>query len=133
MKASPSFDVRVGKIGEEYPTRWVEDDALGRGIPFDRYLRMLKNNEEKPHIVTFDEIEAWAVGHHMQFTAHREEVMKYLPDPTNKLMGMMKEWDNAMDHAGILQLATFERTCRHMGNVIDQSIVNDAIEMELVL
>ena len=69
----------------------------------------------------------------MQFLARCKEVRKYLPKPTNRLMGMMREWDVAMDNAGILQLATFERTCRHMGNVMDQNIINDAMEMELVL
>ena len=48
-------------------------------------------------------------------------------------MGVMREWDVAMDSGGVIQLATEIRTCRHMGNVLDNSIVNDAIDMELVI
>jgi len=133
MKASPSFDVSVGEIGKEYPMQWLEDDGLCRGILPEQYLKIVKDEEVEPLIVDYYSTKAWAVGHHMQFLANREEVMKYLPKPTNKLMGMMREFDTAMDKAGILQLCTFDRTCRHMGNVMDQQIVNDAIEMELVL
>lgn len=143
MKDSPSFKVEEAKVGEEYPMRWMEDDGICRGITPEQYLKIVKKEEVAPNIVTYEPtifiphvpngIKAWAVGHHMQLTGNRKEIMKYLPKPTNKLMGMMREWDNAMSDAGILQLCTFERTCRHMGNVMDQQIVNDAIEMELVL
>lgn len=133
MKDSPSFDVSTGEVGKEYPMKWLEDDGICRGLPPDEYLKIVEDEEVKPLIVNYYGTWAWAVGHHMQFLAHRKEVMKYLPEPTNRLMGMMREWDVAMDDAGILQLATFDRTCRHMGNVMDQDIVNDAMEMELVL
>ncbi len=133
MKDSPSFDVSLGKIGKEYPMKWLEDDGICRGIPPEEYLKIVKDEEVKPLIIEWQGVKAWAVGHHMQFLARRKEVKKYLPKPTNRLMGMMREWDVAMDNAGILQLATFDRTCRHMGNVMDQDIINDAMEMELVL
>ncbi len=133
MKASPSFKVKEGKVGREYPMRWLEDDGLCRGISPKDYLKVVEKEKVKPLIVNYDGTNAWAVGHHMQFLANRKEVLKYLPEPTNKLMGKMREWDVAMDNAGILQLCTFDRTCRHMGNVMDQRIVDDAIEMELVL
>lgn len=133
MKDSPSFDVCTGKVGKEYPYKWLEDDGICRGFTPDQYLKIVEDEDVKPLIVDYYGTKAWAVGHHMQLLAYREIVMKYLPEPANKLMGMMREWDIAMDDAGILQLATFDRTCRHMGNVMDQSIVNDAIEMEITL
>jgi len=129
----PAFSTRVGEIGKDYPMRWLEDDCLCRGMTVETYLQIVKDEEIKPLIVKWGDTEAWAVGHHMQLIAKRKTVMEYLPKPTRKFMGMMREWDVAMDNAGVIQLATLDRTCRHMGNVMDQSIVNDTIGMGLVL
>jgi len=133
MQNHDEYDVRLGEVGKEYPMRWLEDDGLCRGIPPKEYLKIVKKDNVEPWILKYEGIEAWLVGHHMQFTAKRRIVKKYLPKPSKALMGQMREWDVKMDKEKVLQLATFERTCRHMGNVMDQQIVDDAIEMELVL
>jgi len=133
MRALDAFDTRVGEIGKDYPMQWLEDDCLCRGMTIENYLQIVDDEKIKPLIVKWGDTEAWAVGHHMQLIAKRKTVMEYLPKPTRKFMGMMREWDVAMDNASVIQLATFERTSRHMGNVMDQSIVNDAIEMGVVL
>lgn len=122
----------------DYPRDWMEDDALCRGIPMERYVEICENAVEGEIVPvkvkdTTSEAEAWAVGHHMQFLGDREVLKRFLPTPKKALMGFMRDWDVALDNAGATQLATIDRTCRHMGNVLDNSIVDDAIGMELVL
>lgn len=128
---------KVEKLSwEDYPKDWLEDDALGRGLTIEGYVDIIRNAKEgqiEPYKVFRGELGGWAVGHHMQFTAVRKHVFRHLPIPGRELMGVMREWDVTMDTEGVIQLATEIRTCRHMGNVLDNSIVNDAIKMELVI
>ena len=131
----PDYEVKNIKW-QDYPKDWLEDDALGRGIPLETYLDIIKNAKEgeiKPVQFFNGELGAWGVGHHMQFTGVREPLLLCLPSPGRELMGVMREWDVAMDIAGLTQLATLDRTVRHMGNVMDNSIVDDVIGMELVI
>jgi hypothetical protein len=119
-----------------YPADWLEDDALGRGIALQDYIKIIKNATEgeiRPIQIHNGELGVWGVGHHMQFSATRRDVQQHLPVAGKELMGVMREWDVAMDLAGLTQVATLERTTRHMGNVMDNSIVQDAIDMELVI
>jgi len=130
-------EIKVEKLDwTDYPESWLEDDALGRGLPLEGYIDILRNAKEGqiiPVKVYNADLGAWAVGHHMQFTGVRGAIAPFLPKPGRELMGVMREWDVRMDTGGLSQLATLERTTRHMGNVMDNSIVGDAIGMELVI
>jgi hypothetical protein len=137
MEKDKDITVRV-LDWKDYPRDWMEDDALCRGIPMDRYIEICESAVEGQIVPIqvkdkVSEAEGWAVGHHMQLLGDREVLLNHLPPPKVALMGFMREWDVNMDKAGSIQLATLERTCRHMGNVLDNSIVDDALQMELVL
>ena len=109
---------------------------MGRGIPLQSYIEIIENATEgqvAPTQVYSKDHGAWAVGHHMQFTGVKESIRGHLPAPGRELMGVMREWDVAMDLGGLSQLATLQRTTRHLGNVMDNTIVSDAINMELVI
>jgi len=118
---------------EDYPKDWLKDDALGRGLPRTKYIRLITKAKVRPVQVLRGGRKAWAVGHHMQFTAIRDAICPYFSISGRELMGGDTERDVAMDAGGLSQLATLERTTRHMGSTLDDSIVNDAINMELVI
>ena len=72
-------------------------------------------------------------GHHMQFLAKRESVLKFLPDCNNKMMKTAASpWNKAIDAAGLLQITTSDRVCRHIGNILDESIIEDSRKMGLL-
>jgi hypothetical protein len=128
---------KVKKLNwKAYPSDWLEDDALGRGIPLSDYIDIIENAKEgeiRPVQFDREQLACWGVGHHMQFTARRGKIQEFAPHVGRELMGVMREWDVSMDTGGLTQVATLERTTRHMGNVMDNSIVQDAIDMELVI
>jgi hypothetical protein len=130
-------DIKVEDLSwKKYPKDWLEDDALGRGLDLKGYERLIEKSKEgeiRPFRAHQDGLSAWGVCHHMQFTGRRLALLETLPEPGRELMGVMREWDVAMDLVGMTQLATAERSTRHMGNVMDNSIVSDAIKMELVI
>jgi len=75
---------KVEKLSwEDYPKDWLEDDALGRGLALESYLDIIRNSKEGqivPYKVFRGKLGGWAVGHHMQFTAIRRNVFKFLPE-----------------------------------------------------
>lgn len=113
--------------------RWIELDAMGRGLPMANYLEAPEAQRSMFKVDITDELTAWAVGHHMQFIGKRKILQEALPKCQMRLMGRMREMDYNLVDAGYWSLATEEPTCRHMGNVMDNTIVDETLDMELVL
>jgi glycosyltransferase involved in cell wall biosynthesis len=115
---------------------WIELDAMGRGITMEYYLSADESKRDMKTITLkteSDEYTAWAVGHHMQFIAERQAIVDALPPCKLQLMGRMRDLDYALQENGVWSLATYVPTCRHMGNVMDNAIVNECIDMGVVL
>jgi len=118
------------EVGQWFPREWLEDDAMGRGMPIELYLKVHGDDEI---LLKTGTVEAFGHGHHCQFLGYRDLLLEHLPDSNQMAMGRMREWDNAIQDSGLYQITTKNRTARHMGNVLDSVIVNEVIEMGLVL
>lgn len=72
-------------------------------------------------LLEYKGVKAWAHGHHMQFLAYAETIRPYLiPN------GFMLQYDyinSRVADDGYLELTTFDRTCHHIGNVIDETVL----------
>jgi glycosyltransferase involved in cell wall biosynthesis len=113
--------------------QWIEDDAICRGLTPELYMSVHGEDEQVMVKDSISELEWWDHGHHMQFTGNREVLLKAMPDCENRLMGRMREWNTQVQSGGYKQITTIDRTCRHMGNVLDNTIVQEAIQMGLVI
>ncbi len=110
-------------IGKRIPREWEIDFANSIERDVDRHLGMV--DQENDIVLEYRGMEAFATGHHMQYTAFKDKVKPQIVTGLN-LMGAQKDFDHAVDDAGWLRLSTIERTTRHIGNVIDETIVEVA-------
>jgi hypothetical protein len=72
-------------------------------------------------LLTYNRLKAYAAGHHCQFIGRVKTLsplMRY--DPV--AMGSDRPFEKAIDEAGLLRLTTYERTTRHIGNILDKSL-----------
>ena len=76
---------------------------------------------EPDYLITYNGVKAWAHGHHASFTCYKERIEPLLLDSVT-LMDGEHILDKAINDAGMLRLTTFERTWRHMGNILDEDI-----------
>lgn len=100
--------------GTFIPDGWEEQYALSTGK-----AKPAKQKDEA--MLTYRGVRAFATAHHCQFVARVGDVLpmtKFVRQYTTPEI----EFDNAVDAAGILRLATIERTTRHMGNILDPDL-----------
>lgn len=108
--------------GRFLPDEWEDDFALsvGREIQWHRdYTR-----SDVDWLITFREKQAYATSHHCQFIGYAETIGKVL-QYDRYAMGDERPFDDALDSVG-LRLATVDRHCRHMGNVMDEKLVEES-------
>jgi hypothetical protein len=110
-------------IGKRIPEEWEIDFAHSIERDVDRHLGMVR--QENDIVLEYDGMEAFGTGHHMQYMGFKDKLRPHIVQGLN-LMGSQKEFDHAVDEAGLLRLSTIERTTRHIGNVVDQDIVDVA-------
>jgi len=81
--------------------------------------------------VTYKGMQAYLTAHHCQWMGYAgrlAKLMKY----DYKAMADDKPFDESIDNAGFLRLATTERFVRHMGNILDDDIKEHAHAMRLL-
>lgn len=115
-------DVKVGKFIDE---QWDRDFCASIGREYEEQLKTTINDMD--YIVSYKGLTAFATAHHCQYIAYAGVLAKF-PEWTTKLLSPERGLDDAVDNAGLLRLTTRQRFARHMGNVIDDDIREDAVE-----
>jgi hypothetical protein len=109
------------QIPVEIPERWVADWAESTGREPGEALAQAK--EFNPALLEFQGVKAYAAANHDQFLTRKEVMLEVLPKEwSGNLMGQMIEIDEAMNKRGYLRLATADRTCQHIGNILSEDI-----------
>ena len=72
-------------------------------------------------LLEYKGVKAWGHGHHMMLTAFRDRIEPFLL-PSETLIDLAN-FNVRIGEAGYLQLTTYDRTCCHIGNTIDETIV----------
>jgi len=115
------------EIGRFIPDRWEDDYAisLGRDIDFHRTY-MMNDMDYRVTYTKYDKkYQAFLTAHHCQWLGYAgrlSKLMKY----DYQAMADDKPFDNSIDNAGLLRLATTQRYVRHIGNVLDDDIKDHA-------
>jgi hypothetical protein len=128
------YTITWGKIhgtvsaGKFIPSAWDKDfcNSIGR----DRASHLDLTRNEKDIIISYQGMEAYATAHHCQFIGYSDIIGRYTTW-TDEALNDEKIFDDMIgrDH---LRLTTTERLCRHIGNAMDQSIIEDAEKLGLL-
>lgn len=106
------------------PQEWEDDfaESVGRDPKGHRDYTV----KDIDYRITYNGVSAYATAHHCQFVARAETVARLL-QYDGMAMGDERAFDIEMDKLG-LRLATIERLTRHIGNVIDQRMMQEIIQ-----
>jgi hypothetical protein len=72
-------------------------------------------------LLDYSGIKAYATGHHCQFIGYADVVGNFVEYNTQATADE-RPFEQAIDQAGLLRLTTFERTTRHIGNILDPKL-----------
>jgi glycosyltransferase involved in cell wall biosynthesis len=123
---TPGVTVRSGKL---IPDAWEQDFCKSVGRDWQKHRTATRFNMLNDTLIEYNGVRAWGHGHHMQFLAYRDVIAPFLKRG-EVLLDNKHLFNVPVDDAGYLQLTTHKRTAVHIGNEIDQSIVNIQKEWE---
>jgi glycosyltransferase involved in cell wall biosynthesis len=107
------------------PDSWEIEWANSTGRDPAEHLE--KTKDKLDLILKLNKIEVFAGANHFQFLAPRDVLINTLPSEWDgRLMGEMKELDEAVDQQGLLRLSTVDRFVKHMGNVVSDELKLEA-------
>jgi hypothetical protein len=87
------------------------------GRTWEKYAE--ETNGLQDSLLTYKDVSALVSAGHHQFVAYRDVIRQALPATwTGRLMGKMRELDDAIDKAGYLRLNTPLPVTRLLGNVV---------------
>lgn len=95
--------------------------STGRGVE--------ANEEIADIILRYNNQSAYATATHFQFVAPRSLLLRALSSDklikwSGRMMGQMREMDEAVDALKVLRLTTINRLVRHIGNTLTPDLVN---------
>jgi glycosyltransferase involved in cell wall biosynthesis len=97
--------------------RWEEHYIENMGRTWEKYAE--ETNGLQDTLLTYKDVSALVSAGHHQFVAYRDVIRQALPATwTGRLMGKMRELDDAIDKAGYLRLNTPLPVTRLLGNVV---------------
>jgi glycosyltransferase involved in cell wall biosynthesis len=129
LSAHPGVEVTQGCL---IPREWEEDYINNMGRTWESYAEEIKGLEEKDVVFKFNGVEAFASAGHHQFVAYRQTILQVLPDQwSGRLMGKMRELDEAVDKLGCVRLCTHQKTTHLMGNMISNGLAAEAQRLGL--
>lgn len=109
------------ETGHFIPQEWEDDFAVSVGRTPAWHKDYTKDDID--YRVTYNGKQAYCTAHHCQFIARAETIGRLLQFD-GLAMGDEKPFDIALDKLG-LRLATTQRLCRHIGNVLDEALKHD--------
>lgn len=100
--------------------KWDRDfcTSIGRDYAF----QVGYTEKDLDYKITYNGLSAFGVAHHCQFIAQAGRIARFAKWD-NAAMGDEKPFDIAIDDAGLLRLTTTQRFTRHIGNVLDEDIM----------
>ncbi len=110
--APPDF-----QVGRFIPDEWERDYCESVGRDYQSYSAVTWGALDTR--ITYKGVSAYAMSQHAQFVCYPERV-EPLIEWTDRAMSDEIPFDKAVDAAGLLRLATVERYCRHIGNVLEK-------------
>jgi hypothetical protein len=121
-EANPECALSYGK---RIPMEWEREWATALGKEVVAYLKKVEQLEDI--ILEFHGQQAYATACHNQFLSPKSVLQAHLKGPwSGRLMGGMNEFDEAIDHAGLLRLTTLGRTTKLIGNVVSPEMAEEA-------
>ena len=119
----------VIKVGRFIPDEWEFDYA--ESVQLDPQDFLKQTVEDQDTMIEYQGVKAYATAHHCQAVYVAGRVAS-LSSWDGLAAAPEAPWDEAIDQAGMLRLATAERYSRHMGNMIDPKLRSELAEMELL-
>lgn len=115
-----------GKVtrGRLIPDEWDRDFCLSVGRTLEQHAKVTEKTVEV--MVEYQGMEAYCTAHHCQFIGKAGVLEKFITWSIEYAMSDEKPFDTAIDNAGLLRLTTVNRYTRHIGNVMDIKIKQDA-------
>ena len=119
----------MGKLtrGRFLPEGWEHDFAVSIGRDPEYHKQYSAGDFD--YRVSYNGVQAYCTSHHMQFIARAGRILPALAW-SDEAMADEKPFDEAVDRLG-LRLSTTERLSRHIGNVIDESILSESKKYRL--
>jgi glycosyltransferase involved in cell wall biosynthesis len=118
------FDVTAER-GMLIEPKWEQHYLDNMGRTWEKYREETKNLEDLR--LTYEGIQALTSAGHHQFIAFKEVILKALPQCwSGRLMGRMREFDDAVDKMGYLRLNTPEPVTRLLGNILSEENAAEA-------
>lgn len=124
--AYKNADVQHGKFTSiEQETDYAESVGLDTHEHLNRIASM------DDYRLTYNGVQAYAAAQHCQFMTIAERLAP-LCEYNPLLLTGERAFDDAIDNAGFLRLTTTKRLSRHMGNVLDDKLRSEIMEMGLL-
>ena len=108
--------------GEFLPRQWEDDFCVSIGR--DPIWHKENTVDDINYRVTYKGKHAYCTAHHCQFVGYQETLVK-ATRYDGRSLGDEKPFDIALDKLG-LRLATIDKLTRHIGNVLDSEIKQEA-------
>jgi hypothetical protein len=119
--------VSTGKIISE-----EEDFDFCTSIGREYQWHLGYSKQDIDYVVKYKGVEAYCFAHHCQFVAQAGTILPFCKR-SNDYMADEKPFDNNVDNNGLLQLTTRKRYARHIGNIVDEKVNKELIEMGIML
>jgi hypothetical protein len=116
-------------IGRSIPDEWEIDYAVSIEYDPQEWLDFTKDDTDT--MIEYLGVKAYATAHHCQAVYVAGRVVG-LTNWDSMAAAAEGPWDEAIDQAGMLRLATVERMSRHMGNIIDPKLKSELESMGLL-
>lgn len=110
--------------GEMLPQAWEDDFAWSVGMTPAIWRAQSKSLKTRECLIIYKGMKAWGMSHHCQFVCYAGRLANVAP-VTERATGNERMFDDAVDKAGLLRLATYDRYTRHMGNVLDEDLLKE--------
>ena len=100
-------------------------DSIGRDYekhiaPYNRKTGLGSKSDMDTRLI-YKDVKTYATGHHAQWIGIAGIVSPFLTY-TAEAMANERPFEKAINDAGLLRLTTFERTSRHIGNILDDRL-----------
>lgn len=105
--------------GRFIPNEWERDFCVSIGRDYAEHIKTSADDVE--YLIDYKGMQAYATSHHCQQIGYAgviNKVLKY----NGLAMGSERQFDEDLDKLG-LRLATTKRLARHIGNIMDDSIL----------
>lgn len=112
--------------GKFIPEVWERDFAVSIGRDISEHKSMTRNDVDA--LIKYKGLDVYATSHHCQHIGYAGVIAEALRFD-GLAMGEERSFDNRLDELG-LRLSTTKRLVRHMGNVIDEDLRKDIIQLE---